>query len=86
MMKPGMEMRVAQPQRPYQKTYTQQQIAQLIGLKDHTVRWLKHERQNLEMKGAELRDRLAKINRALTLIQQLSNERKDLAVFEMMRL
>lgn len=85
-MKHAMEMRVARPQTPYQRNYTPEQVSQLIGLKDHIIRWLTHERQNLEMKGMELRNRLAKVNQALNLIQQLSNERKDLAVFEMMKL
>lgn len=66
--------------------YTTEQVTQLIGLKDQTIRWLKDDRKSLEMRVTELQNRIAKVNQALTLIQQLSNKGKDLAMFEMMKL
>jgi hypothetical protein len=83
MRKQAMEMT---EQTARHKTYTQEQVAQLIALKDQTIRWLNHERQNLEIRGTKLRNSLTKVDQAANQIEQLSNERKDLAVFEMMRL
>jgi len=79
-------MRLALGKTRHQKPYTQEQVAQLIAAKDNTIRWLNYERQNLEKRETELQSRLTKVNEALELIQQLSNERKDLAVFERMQL
>jgi|KBSMisStandDraft_5_1062788.scaffolds.fasta_scaffold1116886_2 hypothetical protein len=86
MTKQPMQLTLPGEQTPRQKPYTQQQVAQLIAAKDSTIRWLNHERQNLEQRETELQSRLTKVNHALDLIQHLSNERKDLAVFERMKL
>src|SRR5689334_2576251 len=86
MTKLTLEMRLALGKTRHQKPYTQEQVAQLIAAKDNTIRWLNYERQNLEKRETELQSRLTKVNEALELIQQLSNERKDLAVFERMQL
>lgn len=68
------------------KTYTEKQVIQLLELKDQTIRWLNSERYNLSSEVAELQNRTAKINEALTLIQGLTASHMDLAVFEKLSL